>query len=216
MAGTNLLLHRLLSIMMDTLLLLALNGLVWGLIVALIALGLSVIFGLLDIINIAHGDFFMVGTVLAWASLEATGNFWIGFIIVPLICLLLGALIHTVVIQPIRGVAALSIIATFGLSLILQEVVRMTFGATPRRMLPPIPGTIPVFGIEYEVYRIFAALISFAALAAFFLFLKHTKIGMWMRAVRHDRDTAIAMGIPAQRVYTATFAVGFALAGFGG
>ena len=73
--------------MMDTLLLLALNGLIWGLIIALIALGLSVIFGLLDIINIAHGDFFMVGTVLAWASLEATGNFWIGFILVPLICL---------------------------------------------------------------------------------------------------------------------------------
>src|SRR5204863_538633 len=84
------------SVMMDTLLLLALNGLVWGLIIALIALGLSVIFGLLDIINIAHGDFFMVGTVLAWASLEATGNFWIGFIVVPLICLLLGALIQVV------------------------------------------------------------------------------------------------------------------------
>ena len=89
--------------MRDTVLLLAMNGLIWGLIIALIALGLSIIFGLLDIINIAHGDFFMVGTVLAWASLEATGNFWIGFILVPLICLVLGALIQVVVIQPIRG-----------------------------------------------------------------------------------------------------------------
>jgi branched-chain amino acid transport system permease protein len=202
--------------MTDTLLLLALNGLIWGLIIALIALGLSVIFGLLDIINIAHGDFFMVGTVLAWASFEVTGNFWVGFLVVPLLCFAFGALIQRIVIQPIRGAAALSIVATFGLSLILQEIVRMTFGATPRRMLPPIPGTIPVFGIEYEVYRIFAALISFAALAAFFLFLKHTKIGTWMRAVRHDRDTATAMGIPAQRVYIVTFGIGFALAGFGG
>src|SRR5712671_3150019 len=209
-------LHHRSSRMMDTLLLLALNGLVWGLIIALIALGLSVIFGLLDIINIAHGDFFMVGTVLAWASLEATGNFWIGFIVVPLICLLLGALIQVVVIQPIRGVAALSIVATFGLSLILQEVVRMTFGATPRRILPPISGTVPLFGIEYEIYRLFAAMLSLAALAAFFIFLQHTKLGTWMRAVRHDRDTAIAMGIPAQRVYMVTFAIGFALAGFGG
>lgn len=107
--------------MMDTLLLLALNGLVWGLIIALIALGLSVIFGLLDIINLAHGDFFMVGTVLAWASLEATGNFWIAFILVPLICLILGALIQVAVVQPIRGVAALSIVATFGLSLICRR-----------------------------------------------------------------------------------------------
>ncbi len=202
--------------MMDTLLLLALNGLIWGLIIALIALGLSIIFGLLDIINIAHGDFFMVGTVLAWFALELTGQFWVGFILVPLICFILGAVIQRVVIQPIQGAAALSIVATFGLSLILQEVVRMTFGATPRRILPPVPGTMSLFGVEYDVYRLYAAGFSLAALVAFFVFLHHTQLGTWMRAVRHDRDTAIAMGIPAQRVYVFTFAIGFALAGFGG
>lgn len=202
--------------MMDTLLLLALNGLIWGLIIALIALGLSVIFGLLDIINIAHGDFFMVGTVLAWFTLEATGSFWLGFFTAPLIGFLLGALIQRLVIQPIRNVAALSIVATFGLSLILQESVRITFGPTPRRILSPIQGTIPLFGIEYDIYRIFAAGLAIVALAGFFVFLKHTTLGTWMRAVRHDRDTAIAMGIPAQRVYVLTFGVGFALAAFGG
>jgi branched-chain amino acid transport system permease protein len=202
--------------MTETLLLLALNGLIWGLIIALIALGLSVIFGLLDIINIAHGDFFMVGTVLSWFALHLTGNFWIGFLLVPLICFILGALIQRIVIQPIHGAAALSIVATFGLSLILQEVVRMTFGATPQRILAPIPGTMPLFGIQYDIYRIYAAVFSIVALCAFFLFLHRTKLGTWMRAVRHDRDTAIAMGIPAQRVYVFTFAIGFALAGFGG
>lgn len=202
--------------MMDTLLLLALNGLIWGLIIALIALGLSIIFGLLDIINIAHGDFFMVGTVLSWFVLEATGNYWIGFLLVPLICFILGALIQRVVIQPIHGAAALSIVATFGLSLILQEVVRITFGPTPQRILPPVTGTISLFGIAYDIYRLYAAAFSVAALGAFFVFLHHTKLGTWMRAVRHDRDTAIAMGIPAQRVYVFTFAIGFALAGFGG
>ena len=70
---------------MDKLLLLAMNGLIWGLIIALIALGLAIIFGLLDIINLAHGDFFMVGTVLAWATLQTTGNFWLAFIVAPLI-----------------------------------------------------------------------------------------------------------------------------------
>jgi branched-chain amino acid transport system permease protein len=187
--------------MTDTLLLLAMNGLVWGLIIALIALGLSIIFGLLDIINIAHGDFFMVGTVVAWFTLEYTGNFWLGFIAAPLVGFILGAL---------------SIVATFGLSLILQETVRITFGPTPRRILPPITGTIPLFGIEYEIYRIFAAALSIAALTGFFMFLQYTKLGTWMRAVRHDRDTAIAMGIPAQRIYLLTFAIGFALAAFGG
>ena len=201
---------------MDKLLLLATNGLIWGLIIALIALGLSIIFGLLDIINIAHGDFFMVGTVLAWAILRSTGSFWPAFILVPLIGFVLGALIQRVVIQPIHNAAALSIVATFGLSLILQEGVRMTFGPTPRRILPPIHGTIGLFGVEYEVYRLFAAVVSIAALGAFFAFLRSTKLGTWMRAVRHDRDTALAMGIPANRIYVLTFAIGFGLAALGG
>ncbi|MBI3434846.1 MAG: branched-chain amino acid ABC transporter permease, partial [Proteobacteria bacterium] len=201
---------------MEKLLLLAMNGLIWGLIIALIALGLAIIFGLLDIINLAHGDFFMVGTVLAWATLQTTGSFWLAFLIVPLIGLVLGALIQRIVIQPIRNVAALSIVATFGLSLILQESVRITFGPTPRRILAPIHSTVPLFGIDYEVYRLFAAAVAVLALVAFFLFLHRTKLGTWMRAVRHDRDTAIAMGIPAERVYVLTFAIGFALAAFGG
>ncbi len=202
--------------MMDTLLLLALNGLIWGLIIALIALGLSIIFGLLDIINVAHGDFFMIGTVLTWFILDATGLFWPAFIFVPVIGFVLGAVIQRGIIQPIHNAAALSIVATFGLSLILQEAVRMTFGATPRRILPPIQGTVQLFSIEYDIYRIFAAALSIAALTAFFLFLQYTKIGTWMRAVRHDRETAIAMGIPAQKIFIFTFGIGFALAAFGG
>jgi branched-chain amino acid transport system permease protein len=195
---------------------LAINGLVWGMIIALIALGLSIIFGLLDIINIAHGDFFMVGTVLAWSTLHFTGNYWLGFIVVPVIAFALGVIMERLVIQPIKSAAALSIVATFGLSLILQESVRATFGATPQRILPPIEGTIPMFGIEYEIYRLFAAGVSAAVLVSFFVFLKRTKTGTWMRAVRHDRDTAIAMGIPAKRVYMLTFAIGTALAALGG
>src|SRR2546425_11939913 len=99
---------------MELLLILAMNGLVFGLIIALIALGLSIIFGLLDIINIAHGDFFMVGTVLAWAILRLTDSFWPGFILVPLIGFVLGALIQRIMIQPIHNADALSIGATIG------------------------------------------------------------------------------------------------------
>ena len=201
---------------MDLVVALAFNGLVWGLIIALIALGLSIIFGLLDIINLAHGDFFMVGTVLTWFVLEATGNYWIGFLIVPLVGFLLGALVERSVIQPIRGTAALSIVATFGLSIIIQEVVRAGFGAAPKRILPPIEGTIPLFGIEYDVYRIFAAGVAIAAIFGFFVFLHRTKLGTWMRAVRFDRDTALAMGVPARLVYMITFALGFAMAALGG
>ena len=82
--------------------------------------------------------------------------------------------------------------------------------------MPPIQGTFPIFGIDYEYYRVFAAVIAIFALAGFFMFLHRTKLGTWMRAVRHDRETAIAMGVPAQRVYVLTFGIGFALAALGG
>jgi branched-chain amino acid transport system permease protein len=200
----------------DIVIALAINGLVWGLIIALIALGLSIIFGLLDIINVAHGDFFMLGTVFAWMIVTATGNYWVAFLIVPIIGLLLGALIERWVLRPIEDSAALSIVAAFGLSLILQEGVRATFGATPKRLMEPIGATIQIFSLQYEVYRLFAAAIAIVAIAGFFLFLHHTKFGTWMRAVRQDKEMAIAMGVPANRVFIVTFALGTSLAMFGG
>jgi branched-chain amino acid transport system permease protein len=200
----------------ELLLILAMNGLVFGLIIALIALGLSIIFGLLDIINVAHGDFFMVGTVLAWVIVTATGNYWVAFLVVPILGLLLGAVIERGVLRPIEDSAALSIVAAFGLSLILQEGVRATFGATPKRILDPIGVTFPVLNLQYEVYRLFAACIAVLAIAGFFLFLHRTKFGTWMRAVRQDKEMAIAMGVPANRVFVVTFALGTAMAMLGG
>lgn len=201
---------------MEMMLALALNGIVWGLVIALMALGLSIIFGLLDIINIAHGDFFMIGAVLAWTIATLTGNFWVAFLIVPIIGFGLGALIEYFAIRPIQSKAALSIVATFGLSLVLQEGVRSTFGAAPQRLLPPVDGTFNLFGIHYGWYRIIAAVISLVSICGFFLFLKFTKFGTWMRAVRLDPDIATAMGIPTRRIYMVTFAIGFAMAALGG
>lgn len=202
--------------MTDLVLVLAMNGLVWGLIVALIALGLSIIFGLLDFINVAHGDFFMVGTVLAWTMIEYTGNYWLAFLVVPFVGLVLGAATERAVLRPVQTSASLSIVAAFGLSLILQETVRATFGATPKRILDPIGTTVSVLGLQYPIYRLFAAAVSVVALVGFFLFLHRTKFGTWMRAVRQDRETAIAMGVPANRVFAATFGLGTAMAMLGG
>ena len=129
---------------MSDLAILIMNGLVWGLIVALIALGLSIIFGLLDIINVAHGDFFMLGTVFAWTIIHITGNFWLAFLVVPVVGFGLGAFIERVVIRPIEHSAPLSIVACFGLGLILQESVRATFGGTPKRIMDPICITFPI------------------------------------------------------------------------
>jgi len=203
--------------MYDLVWILLMNGVVWGLIIALIALGLSIIFGLLDIINVAHGDFFMVGTVFAWTIIAVTGNFWIAFLIVPFVGFALGAVIERGIMRPIENSAALSIVATFGLSIILQESVRATFGATPQRILDPMAGlSVGILGLDYQVYRLFAALMSLLAIGAFFLYLYKTKFGTWMRAVRQDRETAISLGVPANRVFIVTFALGTAMACFGG
>ena len=202
--------------MPELVVILAINGLVWGLIIALIALGLSIIFGLLDIVNVAHGDFFMVGTVLAWTVILITGNFWLAFLIVPLLGMLIGCAIQRLVIKPIENSPALSIVACFGLSLILQETVRATFGATPKRILDPIGITFPLLGLNYQVYRLFAAAVAIAAIVAFFLFLHKTKFGTWMRAVRQDRETAIAMGVPSDRIFLVTFGLGTSMAMLGG
>jgi branched-chain amino acid transport system permease protein len=186
------------------------------LIIALIALGLSIIFGLLDVINIAHGDFFMLGSIFAWFIIQFTGNFWLAIFIVPIIGFGLGALCEYLVIRPIKNAAALTIVATFGLSIFLQESVRATFGAAPKRLITPINDTFLIFGIEYEFYRIFAALFSILIILSFFLFLHKTKIGIWMRAVRFNPEIATAMGIPTKKIYLFTFALGFALAAQGG
>lgn len=201
--------------MFDLVVPLTFNGLAWGLIVALIALGLSIIFGLLDIINVAHGDFFMVGSVLGLVIAGTTG-FWIALVLVPLLGFALGLLVERMVIRPALSTASLTIVTTFGLSMILQESVRATFGAQPRRMPAPIEGTIPLFGIEYDIYRLFAAAFAAAAIVAFFLFLSRTTLGTWIRAVRHDRETATALGIPVARVCAFTFGLGTALALLGG
>ncbi|GGG39624.1 branched-chain amino acid ABC transporter permease [Caldovatus sediminis] len=195
---------------------LALNGLAWGLIVALIALGLSIIFGLLDVINVAHGDLFMVGGVLAWTAVETTGSFAAALVVVPLLGMALGLATERFAIRPILRNPALTIVSTFGLSLILQEAVRATFGPAPRRLMAPLPGTLPVFGTNYEIYRLAAAVAAALALAAFFLFQQRTRFGTWMRAVRHDRETALTLGIPVARVQLLTFALGAALALLGG
>jgi branched-chain amino acid transport system permease protein len=200
----------------EVVLALAINGLVWGLIIALIALGLSVIFGLLDIINVAHGDFFMLGTVGALVLTGLTGSFWIALLLVPIVGFAVGLVLERVVIRPTIRQASLTIVTTFGLSMMLQEGVRATYGAQPRRMEAPIGGTVPLFGIDYDIYRIFAAAFSALCLIAFFLFLNRTKLGTWIRAVRHDPETATALGIPVTRVCAITFGLGTAMALLGG
>lgn len=194
----------------------AANGLVWGFILALIALGLTLIFGVTRIINVAHGELYMLGAVVGWYVIGYAANFWVALVVVPLVVGVIGLGLERAVLRPIEGKAILTIIATFGVGMILQQSVLATFGGAPQRIKPPFDATIDIYGYGYDVYRIFVAAFSAVALAGLWLFLYRTRFGTWVRAVRQDRELAIGVGIPTNRVYAVTFAIGSALAGLAG
>jgi branched-chain amino acid transport system permease protein len=193
-----------------------LNGVIWGLIMALIALGLNMIFGLLHIINMAHGILYMLGAVVAWYFIDLTGNFWVALILAPVVVGVIGMAIERGLLRTIEDQPITTIICTFGIMLAVQHLVFMTFGGTPRRINIPIETRFQLFELQYPLMRIVIALISVAVMIALWFFLNKTKYGLWMRAVVQDREMAVALGIPVNQVYMWTFVLGSALAAFSG
>ncbi len=193
-----------------------LNAVVWGMIMALIALGLNMIFGLLHIINMAHGALYMLGAVVAWYLIEATGNFWIALIVAPLCVAGIGIFMERGLLRSIEDKPITTIICTFGVMLAIQQLVLTIFGGSPRRIAAPIPYRFPLFQLQYPLMRVIIAIISVLVMAGLWFFLRKTKYGLWMRAVVQDREMGIALGIPVNKVYMWTFILGSALAAFSG
>jgi len=193
-----------------------LNAVVWGMIMALIALGLNMIFGLLHIINMAHGALYMLGAVVAWYLIEITGSFWVALVVAPLCVAAVGILMEKGLLRSIEDKPITTIICTFGLMLVIQQLVLMIFGGSPRRITPPVAYRFPLFQLQYPLMRIVIALISIGMMIGLWIFLRKTKYGLWMRAVVQDREMGIALGIPVNKVYMWTFILGSALAAFSG
>jgi branched-chain amino acid transport system permease protein len=193
-----------------------LNAVVWGMIMALIALGLNMIFGLLHIINMAHGALYMLGAVVAWYLIELTGNFWIALVVAPLCVGIVGIAMERGLLRKIEDKPITTIICTFGIMLALQQLVLMIFGGSPRRIAAPIPYRFQLFQLQYPLMRVVVAIISILVMAGLWFFLRKTKYGLWMRAVVQDREMAVALGIPVNKVYMWTFVLGSALAAFSG
>ncbi len=199
-----------------TVLFLLVNGLVWGLIIALIALGLSLIFGVMGIVNMAHGDIYMLGAVIAFYLGSMMGNFWIGLIVAPLIIAVLAAPVERYILRPYEGHPSVTMIATVGISFIVQQIALATYGGIPQKMTNPIAWSFNLFGVSYEGYRILIAAISIAILIAIWFFLYRTSFGILVRASIQDRNMASAMGINVNRVLVSTFVLGSVLAAIGG
>lgn len=192
------------------------NGLVWSLIIALVSLGLSLVLGLLGIVNIAHGAFYMLGATVGWYIIQITGNFWIGLIVAPLLVGVLGLLLERTTLRSIMDKPHMTIIATFGFLLIFQHLTLLYFGGAPRQVVEPVQFQVSLFGYGYPGYRIFVGMLAAIIISGLWTFLHYTKYGRWIRAVKQDWELASSLGIPVLGVYTAVFGLGAFLAASAG
>jgi branched-subunit amino acid ABC-type transport system permease component len=193
------------------------NGLVNGMVLALVASGLTLIFGIMDVVNFAHGDLVMLGGFTGAVTVAQTGSFWLGLLVAALAIAVFGALLQVSTLRPLIGRDPLTtIIATFGVSLVLQKYALWQFGPTARNIPQPIPGQFELFYLQYPWYRLGAAVMAGAIIGGLYLFLKYGKYGIWIRATTQDRIMASAMGIPVPFVHTGVFAIGAAMAAASG
>jgi branched-chain amino acid transport system permease protein len=193
------------------------NGIVTGMILALVASGLTLIFGIMDVVNFAHGELFMLGAYIGVIVLATSGSFWIALVASTLLVALLGAAMQISTLRPLLGRDPLTtILATFGLSLVLQNYALWQFGPVARKIQEPITGHFQLFYLDYPWYRLVIAGLSAAIIAALYLFLKYGRYGIWIRATTQDRVMAQAMGIPVPWVHTAVFAIGAGMAAASG
>ena len=194
-------------------------GLVLGIAVILVALGLTIIFGLLDVINMAHGEFYALGAFVALALAAVGLPFWLLLLLVPLIMLPVGYIVERGLIQRVfhtgeRHVTTL--LLTFGLGLVMEDGFRLVFGPNPQRPEMPINGGVDIFGIFLPSYRLFLIIVGAVIIAAVAYVVYRTRLGAMVRAAAYDRHMAASLGVPVQHVYAGAFAFGVALAGLAG
>ena len=201
----------------DQILIQTLNGIVTGMILALVASGLTLIFGIMDVVNFAHGELFMLGAYIGVVVMATSGSFWLALVLATLVVAVIGAALQITTLRPLLGRDPLTtILATCGISLVLQNYALWQFGPVARKIQEPITARFSLFYLEYPWYRIVIAVLSGAIIGGFWLFLKYGTYGIWIRATTQDRVMAQAMGIPVPWVHTAVFAIGAGMAAASG
>jgi branched-chain amino acid transport system permease protein len=194
-----------------------LHGLVFGAALGLLALGLTVIFGLLGVMNFAHGELYMLGAYAGIAVVGLTQSFWLALLVAPLAVGAIGALTEATTLRPLyRREPLYGLILTFGLALVFREAVRQIWGGDMRRIMPPITGSTPLLGMTYPNYRLFLLVASSLLLLAIWLFFTKTRAGILVRAAVQDAEMLDGLGVNVPRVFTLTFAGSAALASLAG
>jgi branched-chain amino acid transport system permease protein len=195
------------------------TGLALGSVFVLLALGLSLIFGLLTIVNFAHGQFYMLGAYAGVFFLALTGNFWLALLAVPLAVGALGMLCERFLIRPLYGRGIdYPLVLTFGLGLMLLESVRMIAGTegVPFSTPPALAGAVDLGFFFFPKYRLFLIGVTALLLIALWLFLEKTTYGLIIRAGARDPEIVEVLGVDISRVWLIVFGIGIGIAGLAG
>jgi branched-subunit amino acid ABC-type transport system permease component len=197
----------------------ALNGLSYGVLLFLLSVGLTLIFGMLDIVNLAHGSFYMLGAYAGLALIAASGSFWLALLLAPLVVGAIGALVERSCLRPLYRRPPLDqVLLTFGFIYLFEDLVKWSWGGRIRSIPAPdlFAGSVTVFGATLPSYRLFVIAFGLAMAVALWLVIERTRLGAIVRAGVFDAEMTAGMGINIDRVFTAVFAGGTALAGLSG
>ena len=196
------------------------NGLVNGSFYALLSLGLAVIFGMMRIVNFAHGAFYMLGAFVAYVLLQQAGiGFWPSLVIAPLAIALAGMVLERLLMRRIAGVDPLfGFLLTFGLSLLIQDAMRLRFGLQGQPYATPaeLAGTVSLGAVTYPTYRLFVIAFSLAVSLAVWYAIERTRLGMVVRAATERAELTRALGVDVDRWTTPVFGFGLGLAALAG
>jgi branched-chain amino acid transport system permease protein len=195
------------------------TGVALGAVYALLAIGLSLIFGMLTVVNFAHGAFFMVGAFLGVYFLQVTGNFWFSLLLTPLAVGALGLVVERVLVRPLYGRGIdYPLLLTFGLGYVLIDAMRFFFGieGMPSGTPPELRGATNLGFGHFPTYRLFLIAATALVIGALWLFIEKTRYGLIIRAGARDPEIVRVLGIDVSKVWLLVFGIGTAIAGLSG
>jgi len=194
-----------------------LGGVITGLLYVLVALGFNLIFGIMDVINFAHGYLVMWGGYLMYLfSVKYDLNFVVSILLGSIVVGLAGVLLELMLFRRVVGLPFASLVISLGLGFVLQNIALLAFGPDPLAVQSPVQGVVHIFGATLPVLRLVVAGVALLALLLVYLFLGRTSQGRALRAVAQDPEAASLQGVDRGRVYSLTFGLGALLAGLGG
>ncbi len=196
-----------------------LNGIALSTCFFLLAAGLSLIFGVLGILNFAHGAFFMIGAYFTFQVIHWTGNFWLSALLAPLLVAGVGTVTERFLLRHTYRIDVnFQLLLTFGLILVIEDLIRLVWGVNWYTVQEPqiLEGVVPILGVGYPIYSLFYGGVGFSVFWGIWLFLNKTRYGKKIIAASSDRELANGLGINVPRLYTVVFAMGSWLAGLMG